>query len=399
MLATPLPGLISFDLVGPGATNGPLTAQTLGSYSNDPHQVEHLFDQYSSESGFAGWIKTWQDTTGTSLVVEIAIRFHVASEATTNASAFVSTLSNGISGGNRTHVPSIPGAIAFTIDEPATTSGNIAIPAQQVQAVVFADGKYLIALHTDSPNSAKSHPIAAGTAIALALQQYQVLSPPTLPSAAKTHGKSASGGSTIEVVGIVMLVAVAIVIAAIAFVSWRRRQSDTQRPSAPTTRPRRAAGGETAKENEIAEEKVTEPEGGRRWPETVGAVGSVGAPNGSGVAATRNGQERRKVGRDKAGQDKRKVLLGPLGRAPKKPVPSAGDQQLVQAGAPSSGGSRSQRIANSRTKHPSASVALARARPPTEAAGWYNDPIDNQNRRIRYWDGSSWTSHVAEPEI
>jgi hypothetical protein len=105
------------------------------------------------------------------------------------------------------------------------------------------------------------------------------------------------------------------------------------------------------------------------------------------------------VGRDKAGQDKRKVLLGPLGRAPKKPVPSAGDQQLVQAGAPSSGGSRSQRIANSRTKHPSASVALARARPPTEAAGWYNDPIDNQNRRIRYWDGSSWTSHVAEPEI
>jgi hypothetical protein len=401
MLATPLPGLISFGLVGPGATNGPLTAQTLGSYSNDPHQVEHLFDQYSSESGFAGWIKTWQDNTGTSLVVEIAIRFHAANEATTNASAFVSTLSNGISGGNRTHVPSIPGAIAFTIDEPATTSGNITIPAQQVQAVVFADGKYLIALHTDSPNSAKSQPIAAGTAIALALQQYQVLSPPTLPSAAKTHGKSASSGSTIEVVGIIMLVAVAIVIAAIAFVSWRRRQSDTNRSSTPTTRPRRAEGGETAKGNEIAEEKVTEREGGRRWPET---VGPVGAPNGSGVAATTNGQEEHIVGRDKVGQGKvgqgkKRVSLGPLGRTPKKPVRGVDDQQLVQAGAPSGSGSRSQRIANSRTKHPSASVALARARPPNEAAGWYNDPTDSQNRRIRYWDGGSWTSHVAEPEI
>src|ERR1700722_1644375 len=75
MLATPLPGLINFTLVGPGATNGPLTAQTLGSYSSDPNQVEHLFDQYSSESGFAGWIKTWQDSAGTSLVVEIAIQF------------------------------------------------------------------------------------------------------------------------------------------------------------------------------------------------------------------------------------------------------------------------------------------------------------------------------------
>ncbi len=46
---------------GPGATNGVLTSETLASYSNDPDQVEQLFDQYSAESGFAGWIKTWQD--------------------------------------------------------------------------------------------------------------------------------------------------------------------------------------------------------------------------------------------------------------------------------------------------------------------------------------------------
>jgi hypothetical protein len=156
---------------------------------------------------------------------------------------------------------------------------------------------------------------------------------------------------------------------------------------------------------------------GGRWPETVGGVGGVGgvgAPNGSGVAAATNGQGQRKAGRDKVGQnkgqngrgkgqnkgqDKKRVSIGHLGRTPRKPDLSVDDEQLVQAGAPAGSGSRSQRIANSRTKHPSASVALARARPPTEAAGWYNDPTDSQNRRIRYWDGSSWTSHVAEPEI
>ena len=87
MLATPLPGLTDFTLVGPGATNGVLTAETLASYSNNPTQVEHLFNQYSAESGFAGWIKTWQDHTGTDRVVEIAIRFHDNGEAISNAAA------------------------------------------------------------------------------------------------------------------------------------------------------------------------------------------------------------------------------------------------------------------------------------------------------------------------
>jgi hypothetical protein len=255
-------------------------------------------------------------------------------------------------------------------------------------------------------------------------------------------------------------------------VSWRRREAGAHRsvapvatvatgapgaPGAPGTRPRRAAGGETANqgatagqyetakqdENAGAEagDKQTGPERGGRWPET------VGAPDGSPVAAATNGYGRRAgrdklgrdkvsgdkarrdkvsgdnagrekvggvgrdklgrvgrekvggLGRDKLGRDKRKMSIGGLSRTARKPEPSVDDQQLVQAGAPAGSGSRSQRIANSRTKHPSASVALARARPPTEAAGWYNDPTDSQNRRIRYWDGSSWTSHVAEPEI
>ena len=460
MLATPLPGLINFTLVGPGATNGPLTAQTLGSYSSDPNQVEHLFDQYSSESGFAGWIKTWQDSAGTSLVVEIAIQFHEASEATTNASAFVSTLSKGLSGGTNgtsTPVASIPGARAFTIDEHSSTSGSIAVPAQQVQAVVFADGKYLIALHTDSPSGPGTHPISAGTATALALQQYEVLTSVTTPPsvAKKPAVKASTTGSTVLVVGLALLGAVAIVIAAIAFVSFRRRRSGAHRARTAPTASRRGVGrrvaGVAGRSSGAAAGAgadgaagagvgksvagvagvaggagaavgaggaVGEPPGtasvqndlstrARRWPETLGAAngqaasGALDRPN---VLATPRTQGDRVKSGDgdqikKGDLVKKRVSMGRLGRISKEPARRVDDQQLVQAGAPSGRSSRSQRIANSRDKHPSASVALARARPPTEDAGWYNDPSDSQNRRIRYWDGSTWTSHVAEPEI
>ena len=140
MLAAPLPGLVDFSLVGPGATNGVLTAQTMASYSDDPTQVEHLFDQYSAESGFAGWIKTWQDRTGTDQVVEIAIRFHDTAEASTNSAAFVTTLAKGLTERNADRrFRAFPDASAFSINEPATTSGSVSVPAQQVQAVVYSD--------------------------------------------------------------------------------------------------------------------------------------------------------------------------------------------------------------------------------------------------------------------
>lgn len=404
MLATPLPGLVNFTLVGPGATNGALTAQTLGSYSSDPHQVEHLFNQYSSESGFAGWIKTWQDSTGSSLVVEIAIRFHQASEAVTNASAFVSTLSKGLSGGARTPVSSIPHASAFTIDEPASTSGDITVPAQQVQAVVFSDGNYLIALHTDSPDGSGSRPIAAGTAIALALQQYEVLSPAatTAPSGASPAKKaSAASGSAILVVGLVMLGAVAVVVGAIAFVSWRRRQSHVRRGETRAATARHVIGGDGPAKLEEARSAR-----GRAWPEaSLGPdpsqqVATAGSPDRSAPDPRRPAPERS----DRPGTPaKHARLRTPIGRLGKiSGDPALGypkDEQLVQTGAPTNRGTRSQRLANSRTKHPSASVALARARPPADVAGWYSDPSDSQERRIRYWDGNSWTSHVAEPEV
>ena len=141
MLATPLPGLIISVWSGPGATNGPLTAQTLGSYSNDPHQVEHLFDQYSAESGFAGWIKTWQDSTGRTGRGD-RDQVPPAGEATTNAQHSSPPLQVASPGEPEVNVASIPGATAFTINEPATHRASVTIPAQQVQAVVFADGKY-----------------------------------------------------------------------------------------------------------------------------------------------------------------------------------------------------------------------------------------------------------------
>src|ERR1700722_5063414 len=214
MLAEPLPGLTGFTLVGPGATNGVLTSDTLASYSNHPAEVEHLFDQYSAESGFAGWIKTWQNHGASDVVVEIAIRFHDSAEAATNAGSFVSTLSQGIAGGPKTVVSSIPGAIAFSINESTITSGTTVVPAQQVQAVVYSDGDYLVALHTDSLTASGDRPIAEGTGVALALQQYQYLepvaNPPHAPKPAAVVHHS-SGGSSALIVGVVLLGAVALV--------------------------------------------------------------------------------------------------------------------------------------------------------------------------------------------
>jgi hypothetical protein len=448
MLATPLPGLTSFTLVGPGATNGPLSAQTLGSYSSNPHQVEQLFDQYSSESGFAGWIKTWQDSTGSSQVVEIAIRFHQSAEASTNASAFVSTLSKGLSGGTRAKVSSIPGANAFTIDEPSTTSGTLTIPAQQVQAVVFSSGNYLIALHTDSPSGPGAHPIAAGTAIALALQQYQVLAS-KLPPVVKPSTKTSSGSSTIQVVGLIMLGAVALVIASIALVSWRRRQTQSprhsvrSRPAKPVLGSAENAGNAEARatgaagtggvagpgENRAGVDSSTRTGTGpmKGWPESPalptplpGKEAGVGAPS-NGVnrntpdrprrhrtganqgTASRNGAQSGNAteGASEHKSGSKRVSFGRLSRPSSTgsgAEPGARDR-LVATAPPIPRGTRSRRLDISRTNHPSASVALAKARPPADSAGWYTDPSDGQQRRIRYWDGKAWTSHVAEPEV
>ncbi len=379
MLATPLPGLVDFSLVGPGATNGVLTAQTMASYSDDPTQVEQLFDQYSAESGFAGWIKTWQDSVGTDRVVEIAIRFHDSTEASTNAAAFVATLSKGQPNGTRTEPPSIPGASAFSINEPATTSGNNSIPAQQVQAVVFSDADYLVVIHTDSSVGAGSHQIADGTAVALALQQYQdlaasVRTPKHSPNASGKV-KATRGGSTTRTVGVILLCAVALVIAAFALVTWRRRRSipaDT------------ASIGPTAS------------------PETVTPVPPALESSTARPAAER--RDTRRIPRAATGQhvqnpDRRRTTERRRVRVPSRPSRQGPDSDsLVGVAARGGRTSRSQRLESSRTKHPSAAVVLAHARPKDTAAGWYEDPSDSDHRRIRYWDGSSWTAHVAEPE-
>lgn len=353
MLSVPLPGLSDFSLVGPGATNGPLTAQTLGSYSNDPAQVENLYGRYSAQSGFAGWIKTWQDKSGQNQVVEIAIRFHSAAQARSNDTAFVSTLSKGLSGGARSHYPSIPGSTAFTIDESATTQGTTDIPAQQVQAIVFSAGNYLVVLHTDSPNGPGTRPIAAGTAGALAFQQYQVLLPVIRQQSGatkQTPPPKSSAGSTVRTVGIALLAAVALAVLVIAFVTARRR--------------RRSEPGRAGPEVATGKDVAKSPDVPRRSPEPIGS-------------GTSNGSSRRDVSNGRATKD--------------------GHKELVGAASASGRRTRSRRDAN-RAKHPSALTALEQSVPPDTSPGWYEDPTDERHLRIRYWDGSAWTTHVAEPE-
>ena len=145
--------------------------------------------------------------------------------------------------------PSIPGGSSFTIDEPATTAGSTSIPAQQVQAVVYSDSEYLVVLHTDSTSGAGSHPIADGTAVALALQQYQdltasVTQPGHVTTNPTTPKTSKGSGSTTRTVGFVLLGVVVLILAGFALFTWRRRRSTTQ------------GGGET----ELPSPSAPEPE-------------------------------------------------------------------------------------------------------------------------------------------
>jgi Protein of unknown function (DUF2510) len=391
MLAVPLPGLTGFSLVGPGATNGVLTSETLGSYSNNPAEVEHLFDQYSSESGFAGWIKTWQNHGASDAVVEIAIRFHDSAEATTNAGAFVSTLSQGISGGTRTNVSSIPGAIGFSINESAITSGTTVVPAQQVQAIVFSDGDYFVALHTDSLTGSGDQSIAQGTADALALQQYQYLAPlVNPPQAPNSHSAPhGSGGSSALIVGIALLGAVALVIIGFAVLSRRRRDRIGSEAGSRSDQPR-------------AEPVSTVPRRHRQSnsrPRTRTVLHQTGAraDKARGTEKVESGNGARTNGAGKAGgADKASAANGSAETGNGQNGSGLDDDRLVGAGASKRTGP-DQRFSASRSRHPSA-VALANIRPPETAPGWYPDPSDDERKRIRFWDGAGWTAHVAEPK-
>jgi Protein of unknown function (DUF2510) len=383
MLAVPLPGLSDFALVGPGATNGVLTAQTLGTYSSNPGEVESLFNQYRSEPGFAGWIKTWQNSIGSEQVVEVAIRFHDAFEANQNASAFVATLSTGLSRGAKSHDASITGATAFTIDEPSTTSGTTTVPAQQVQAVVYAQGDYLIALHTDSPDGNGLTPIAPGTAMALALQQHQDLAPlvraegsAAVTGTTKSHnGKS---GSATLVVGIVLLLVVVVVIVGFAFF-YRFRK--------PALGGHAPQGSRKAQETEAPARDGSPVQTDERWGNARNGWGRDDLAKAGTNGATNHGNGR--IGRN--GKNGKPAEPGNGIAVPAKV--GGGERARVRNGR----ALRAQQMEETRTNHPSA-VALAQAKPPVKTPGWYEDPSDANGRRIRYWDGDTWTSHVAEPE-
>jgi Protein of unknown function (DUF2510) len=409
MLSVPLPGLSNLAPVGPGATNGVLTAQTLGSYSSDPSQVEKLFDRYKAQPGFAGWIKTFADKTGTEQVVEIAIRFHDAAEAQQNAAAFVSTLQKGLSNGTRTEVASIPGAAAFTINEASATSGTISIPAQQVQAVVFSDADYFVALHTDSPDGPGAHPIAAGTAASLALQQYQdlssvVRSSRSSPRKART---GSSSGSTARTVGLAMLGAVAIVIAAVAARSLRHKRRATRRPRGGSRPVRQVEHeGRARTQNGWAQSPdgwAQSPDGWAQSPDGWAQSPDGGqrpdwAPRPAAAAARSGAHDQNSEPPRERGTTSESIPQARSWEATGSMHRRREPGKLVGATAGPTRGARSDRLATSRTNHPSAAIALARTRPTETEPGWYEDPSDERRRRIRYWDGSSWTTHVAEPE-
>jgi hypothetical protein len=176
----------------------------------------------------------------------------------------------------------------------------------------------------------------------------------------------------------VLLCAVALVVAAFALITWRRRRATPASTRAPR-------GGSAA-----------EPVSGRPPTEERRTASTTADRHGA-----RRVPSRSPTGRHSQKPDPRRSTVRRRGRAPAGTTRNGanGDgDRLVGVAAKGGRPTRSQRLESSRTKHPSAAVALAHARPKETAAGWYEDPSDGEGRRIRYWDGTSWTAHVAEPE-
>ena len=283
----------------------------------------------------------------------------------------MTTLSKGLPSGARSSGTQHSGQLApsqsTNLRRPRATQ---AFPAQQVQAVVYADA-------TISSLSTSIRPASLGRirsqteqAVALALQQYQDLTASvTQPGHVTTNPTTAKstkgGGSTTRTVGFVLLG------------SWPHRSgiwlsshggvAAPRRPQSGATQAPVAFCAEPAKASRRIRRRARR-EGIRKEPRSCGKRIPVRSAIGTTLPQNRTpGGELRPAGGDAL----------PPGPLPRKPTETGWLASASGTGALA----REERLESSRTKHPSAATVLAHARPKRTDAGWYEDPSDSEHRR------------------
>lgn len=183
------PGLPGFTPAAPGATNGPLTAETFAAQSSDPTQAEAAFGALAARPGFGAAIRLWSDTGGPGQVQNdlVVLLFRIGDPAAAR------NFAAGLVAPYRTpgtaepfDVPSIPGATGFTV----TVTQPV---AALEQVVVFATGPYVAAVQAASSaapsNTARLSPTQVIDVAFLESTSIQHATPPTPTPLPLTHRK------------------------------------------------------------------------------------------------------------------------------------------------------------------------------------------------------------------
>ncbi len=235
------PGLPGFTAAAPGATNGPLTAETFAAQSSDPTQAEAAFGALAARPGFGAAIRLWSDTGGpgqgeNDLVV---LLFRIGDPAAAQ------NFAAGLVAPYRTpgtavpfDVPSIAGATGYTV----TVTQPV---AALEQVVVFATGPYVAAVQAASSaapsNTARLSPTQVIDVAFLESVSLQHATPPTPAPLPLTHRKprratptterSRADNSTTVLVGIV--IALVLVAGVAGWVISRRRRGSWRTTVSP----------------------------------------------------------------------------------------------------------------------------------------------------------------------
>lgn len=187
--------LANFTAAVPGPSNGPLTASELGALSSNPQQAEDRFNALAYQQGFGAYLRLWTDILGPGKgandIVVTLYRIPNSSDAASFASGSQQPYQPS-GAASSFSVPSIPGAHGYTI--------SITSPTRVTeQVVLFRSGPYVaivqLASSTAANNSAALNP---SDAIAVSFQQYVATqhslgvdstgSPPTASTSGSNHG-------------------------------------------------------------------------------------------------------------------------------------------------------------------------------------------------------------------
>jgi hypothetical protein len=418
VIQSPLP---NFTAAAPGPTNGALTAAELGALSSDPQTAESQFDLLAKQAGFGAYLRLWTDANGPGKgandVVITLYRIPNPQDADSFASGSQKPYQQP-GAASSFPVPSIPGARGYTV--------SISTPSPVTeQVVLFKSNPYVAIVQLASSVAASNPaPLNPSDAIGVSFQQYTAIRHALgAPAAGAPSGTASATSKPGSILPTVLAVLGGLVV--LAVVAWigagpprdRRRQRRVAVFAAPhevrepvpidvpvaETRPVRLARGPVIRVVEVDPRTGSVTPAPRPMPEKaqprpvppprLAPPPARGPEPGIGPAADATAEadlERLELAESAAADlaaQELAILATSVDRVPIVEPESAENRATPAPGSPPA----TEPVG---LGSPSTPVGRLDDPVPATAAGWLPDPSGLPDA-LRYWDGTSWTSHVA----